>query len=202
MKSKKGEQKKQGSTTVAKYTIFAQLIGLLVLSSTCAPYKIAFIPKLIGIPYFNAMEAGAKRAAQKLGVEFIYTGPTTDSVAKQIELIDNLITRGVDAIAVAPNDPAAISPILQKVTRKGILALTSDTDAKKDARKIFINQARARDIGHTIMDVIAEILDDQGEFAIISGGPTAWNLNTWIMHLQERSAQYPDIELMTIRYAG
>ncbi|MCP4801053.1 MAG: substrate-binding domain-containing protein, partial [bacterium] len=35
-------------------------------------------------------------------IKFIYTGPTTADSAKQIEMIDNLITQGVDAIAVAP----------------------------------------------------------------------------------------------------
>ncbi|HUI70585.1 MAG TPA: substrate-binding domain-containing protein, partial [Spirochaetia bacterium] len=67
-------------------------------------WKIAFVPKLIGIPYFNAMQDGGNKAAQDLGVDFIYTGPTTADVAKQAEIVDNLITRGVNAIAVAPND--------------------------------------------------------------------------------------------------
>ena len=58
------------------------------------------------------------KAAEDLGVEFIYTGPVTADVAKQIETIDNLITQGVDAIAVAPNDPAAITPVLEKLRRK------------------------------------------------------------------------------------
>jgi len=180
------------------------LISVLVLLtvSSFATYKIAFIPKLVGIPYFNAMEDGGKRAAKDLGVEFIYTGPTTDSVAKQIEIIDNLITKGVDAIAVAPNDPAAITGIMKKAKEKGILVMTSDTDGAQGVRELFVNQARARDIGYTVMDVVAELMNYKGKFAIVSGGPTAWNLNTWIMYLQQRLAKYPDIELVTIRYAG
>ena len=80
--------------------------------------------------------------------------------------------------------------------------MTSDTDANADARDIFINQARAKDIGYGMMDTVARILGGKGKFAIVSGGPTAWNLNTWIMYLQERLSEYPDIELVTIRYAG
>ena len=179
------------------------LLMVMVVISFAKVYKIAFIPKLVGIPYFNAMDEGCKRAAKDLGnVEYIYVGPTTDSVAKQIEIIDNLITKGVDAIAVAPNDPAAITPIMKKAKEKGILVITTDTDGAQGVRELFVNQARAEAIGYTMMDVIAELMGGKGKFAIVSGGPTAWNLNTWIMYLQKRLANYPDIELVTIRYAG
>ena len=63
---------------------------LLVPALAEAKYKIAFVPKLIGIPYFNAMEEGGKKAAADLDVEFIYTGPVTADVAKQSEIVDNL----------------------------------------------------------------------------------------------------------------
>ena len=182
--------------------VFAVVISILLVSMLLAQYDIVFIPKIVGIPYFNAMEEGGKKAAKDLGVNFIYSGPTTDNVAEQIQMVDNFITRGVDAIAVAPNDPAAISPVLKKAMQNGILTMTSDTDANADARDIFINQARAKDIGYGMMDTVARILGGKGKFAIVSGGPTAWNLNTWIMYLQERLSEYPDIELVTIRYAG
>ncbi len=165
-------------------------------------WKIAFVPKLIGIPYFNAMENGGKRAAKDLGVKFIYTGPTTASVPQQIQYIDNLITQGVDAIIVAPNDPAAITPILKKAKKKGILVMTSDTDGAQGVRELFVNQATAESIGTTLMDLTAKLMNYEGEFAIVSGGPTAWNLNTWIMYQQKRLAKYPKIQLVTIRYAG
>ncbi len=164
-------------------------------------YKIAFVPKLVGIPYFNAMEEGGKKAAEDLEVEFIYTGPVTDDVAKQIETIDNLITQGVDAIAVAPNDPAAITPVLEKAKERGILVLTSDTGGAQEVRDLFVNQAIEKEIGYTTMDELAKAMDYEGEFAIVSCGPTAWNLNTWILYELERLAEYPDMELVTIRYA-
>lgn len=175
---------------------------VILVSMGLAQYDIVFIPKLVGIPYFNAMEKGGEQAAKDLGVNFIYSGSTTDSVAEQIQMVDNFITRGVDAIAVAPNDPAAISPVLKKSMTNGILTMTSDTDANQDARDLFINQARPKEIGYQMMDTVAKILEGEGKFAIVSGGPTAWNLNTWISYLQERLAEYPNIELVTIRYAG
>lgn len=185
---------------------------LLILSSVYAAgktesakeegkYKIAFVPKLVGIPYFNAMEAGILKAGDDLGVEVIYTGPVTADAAKQIEIIDNLITRGVDAIAVAPNDPAAITPVLKKAKEMGVLVLTSDTDGAPDVREVFINQALQKEIGYTIIDELAKSMGEEGEYAIVSGGPTAWNLNMWIAYELERQGNYPGMKLVTIRYA-
>ncbi|MEN3202586.1 MAG: autoinducer 2 ABC transporter substrate-binding protein [Atribacterota bacterium] len=184
------------------FVFFVVLVVLLLFVALAeAKYKIAFVPKLIGIPYFNAMEEGGKKAAQDLDVEFIYTGPVTADVAKQIEIIDNLITQGVDAIAVAPNDPAAITPVLKKAKEKGILVMTSDTDGAQEVRDLFVNQALQDEIGYTVMDELAKAMNYEGEFAIVSCGPTAWNLNIWIAYELERLAQYPKMKLVTIRYA-
>lgn len=185
-----------------KYGVLVLLVvfAVLCLSSVAfAKYKIAFVPKLIGIPYFNAMEEGGKKAAADLDVEFIYTGPVTADVAKQIEIVDNLITQGVNAIAVAPNDPAAIAPVLKKAKEKGIVVMTSDTDG--DFRDLFVNQALQDEIGYTTMDELAKAMGEEGEFAIVSCGPTAWNLNTWILYELQRLANYPKMKLVTIRYA-
>jgi rhamnose transport system substrate-binding protein len=185
------------------FFLAAVIVLALVAPSAMAQkkYKIAFVPKLVGIPYFNAMEEGGKKAAADLGVEFIYTGPVTADVAKQIEIVDNLITRGVNAIAVAPNDPAAIAPVLKKAKAKGIVVMTSDTDGAADVREVFVNQALQDEIGYTTMDELAKAMGEEGEFAIVSCGPTAWNLNTWILYEQQRLGKYPNMKLVTIRYA-
>jgi len=183
--------------------VLVVLVAIVLLFPTLveAKYKIAFVPKLIGIPYFNAMEEGGKKAAIDLDVEFIYTGPVTADVAKQSEIVDNLITQGVDAIAVAPNDPAAITPVLKKAQEKGIVVLTSDTDGAQDVREVFVNQALQDAIGYTIMEELAKAMNYEGEFAIVSCGPTAWNLNTWILYELQKLAEYPKMKLVTIRYA-
>jgi len=190
-----------------KKTYILVVMALLVVAVLLVPtiaeakYKIAFVPKLIGIPYFNAMEEGGKKAAVDLDVEFIYTGPVTADVAKQSEIVDNLITQGVDAIAVAPNDPAAITPVLKKAQEKGIVVLTSDTDGAQDVREVFVNQALQDAIGYTTLEELAKAMNYEGEFAIVSCGPTAWNLNTWILYELQKLAEYPKMKLVTIRYA-
>lgn len=188
--------------TILTVMLLVVAVAAFADAAAARTLRIAFVPKLVGIPYFNAMEKGGQLAARDLGVEFIYTGPTTDDPARQVEIIDNLITRGVDVIAVAPNDPGSIGPILEKAKSRGIIVITSDTDAPNTVRELFVNQALQNEIGYTVIDTLAEDIGYAGQIAIVSCGPTAWNLNTWILYEQERLARYPNIELVTIRYAG
>ena len=47
------------------------------------PVKVAFVPKLQGVPYFEAMNAGGKKAAAALGnVQWLYQGPTQADAAR------------------------------------------------------------------------------------------------------------------------
>lgn len=78
-------------------------------------YTVAIIPKVINIPYFNAVEEGAMEAGKDLGVKVIYKGPTIADSEHQIKIIDELIqNEEVDVIAVSANDPEKLVPVLKK----------------------------------------------------------------------------------------
>ncbi|MEO6753270.1 MAG: substrate-binding domain-containing protein, partial [Chthoniobacteraceae bacterium] len=70
---------------------------------------IALMPKSKGNAYFVSCKEGAAAAAKELGAELIFDGPTTPDPAKQNEIIENWITLGVDAIAVACENKDGIS---------------------------------------------------------------------------------------------
>jgi rhamnose transport system permease protein len=161
---------------------------------------IAMMPKAKGDPYFVSCRAGAEEAAREQDVELIWDGPTSLDAAKQNELVENWITRGVDAIAVAVENRAAISTVLRKARDRGIRVLTWDADAEPDARDFFVNQATAEGIGNALTDEAARLLGGHGEFAVITGALTAANQNEWIAFIRKRVAeQYPQLTLATIR---
>ncbi|WP_406677172.1 autoinducer 2 ABC transporter substrate-binding protein [Moorella sp. ACPs] len=162
-------------------------------------YKIVVMPKLVGIPYFNASEQGAKKAGQDLGVEVIYTGPTKADAAEQVKMIEDLITQGVDAIAVAPNDPAALAPVLKKAKDKGILVADWDTPADKSLVDLSVHQIDDKQYGEHIWDILVKSMGtDSAEYAIITGGLSAANLNSWINYgLEYAKTKYPNLKLVT-----
>src|SRR5690606_25058748 len=96
--------------------------------------QIAVMPKLVGIDYFNGIEEGARAAAEDVGAELIWDGPVEADVSKQAQMLDTWIARGVDAIAVAPNDPNALAPTLEKARKRGIAVITYDADSTESSR--------------------------------------------------------------------
>ncbi|HYW74669.1 MAG TPA: substrate-binding domain-containing protein [Pyrinomonadaceae bacterium] len=161
---------------------------------------IAMMPKAKGDPYFVSCKQGADEAAKELGVELLWDGPTDLDPAKQNEVVEAWITRGVDVIAVSVENKVGISTVLRKAREKGIKVITWDADAEKDARDFFIDQATPQGIGYTLTDEAARILNNKGEFAIITASLSAANQNEWIKYIKERMAQkYPDLKLDAIQ---
>lgn len=161
---------------------------------------IAMMPKAKGDPYFISCKKGADEAAKELGVELLWDGPTDLDPAKQNEVVEAWITRGVDTIAVSVENKEAISTVLKKAKDKGIKVVTWDADSNKDARDFFINQATPQGIGETLMDEAARVLGNKGEFAIVTASLSAANQNEWIKYIKQRLAEkYPDIKLIAIQ---
>ncbi len=161
---------------------------------------IALMPKSKGNAYFISCKQGADEAAKELGVELLFDGPTDPDPAKQNEIVDNWITLGVDAIAVACENKEGISTALRKAKQKGIKVLTYDSDAATDARDFFVNQATPEGIGYTLMDEAGRLTGGEGEFAIITASLTAANMNEWRKYIEARLAEkYPKMKLVVTR---
>jgi rhamnose transport system substrate-binding protein len=165
--------------------------------------KVAFVPKIQGVPYFEAMNTGGQQAAKDLGLQWIYNGPTTADPGAQTEIVKSLIQQQVDVLVVAPNDPDSMAPILADAKNKGIKVMTSDTDAPNSVRELFVNQATAEGIGQSLTDALLAKAGEDAEYAIVSCGQTAANLNSWIAVQKKYTAEkYPKAKIVDIVYAG
>ena len=166
--------------------------------------KVAFVPKLQGIPYFEAMNAGGKEAASKLGnVQWLYQGPTTADAAAQADVVNSYIQQKVSALFIAPNDPDSMAPLIKQGIDAGIKVGTSDTDAPNSERELMVLMASAEGIGQADTDALMKAMGGKGKFAIVSCGETAAQLNQWIAEIKRYSKQkYPDAELVDTVYAG
>lgn len=164
------------------------------------PLMIAFMPKSKGNAYFVSCKQGADAAADDLGIQLIFDGPTTPDPARQNEIIENWITLGVDAIAVACENPDGVSTALRKAQEMGIPVITYDADAQPDARSFFVNQATVEGIGNTLVDEAARLLDGKGEYAIITASLTAGNMIAWQQAIEKRNAEkYPHLKRVALR---
>lgn len=165
---------------------------------------IAYVPKLIGDPYFEIVNEGGKEAAKDLGnIEWLFQGPNTADAAGQADSVRSFIQQGVDVIAISPVDPNSMAPLIKEARAAGIKVLTADTDAPGSERQVFVNQATAEGVGKQVIDSLANAMGKTGEFAILSCGETDKNLNSWIDAEKKYVAStYPDMKLVDVRYSG
>ncbi|MGY2080044.1 autoinducer 2 ABC transporter substrate-binding protein [Modestobacter sp. SYSU DS0657] len=164
---------------------------------------VAFVPKLQGIPYFEAMNTGGQQACEELGCEWLYQGPVEADAAAQADIVRSFIQQGVDVLFVAPNDPDSMAPLLQQAADAGIAVGTTDTDAPNSVRQVFVQQASDEGIGQTLTDQLMQAMGGAGRYAIVSCGETAENLNSWIeVQRAYTASEYPDAEITDVVYAG
>ncbi len=173
-------------------------------SAPAGPIKVAFVPKLQGVPYFEAMNAGGQKAAAALGnVQWLYQGPTQADAGAQADIVRSFIQQKVNTLIVAPNDPDSMAPLLAEAKAQGIHVATADTDAPNSVREAFVNQATADGIGQALTDSLLKAMGGQGKYAIVSCGQTAENLNSWIKVQKSYTAsKYPQAQIVDTVYAG
>jgi simple sugar transport system substrate-binding protein len=180
----------------------------LVLAVSCAPkaaekpeepYEIAVVVKITGIPWFNRLEEGVKEAAEELDVNAYQVGPAEADPAQQVKVVEDLVAKGVDAIAVVPNDAKSLEPVFAKAKEKGIIVLTHESPDQvgNDYDLELIDNVK---FGQHHWDKLVEFMGDSGQYAIYVGSLTVPLHNLWADEgLKHAEKQYPNLELVTER---
>jgi len=163
------------------------------------PYEIAVVVKITGIPWFNVVETGVNRAASELGVNAYQTGPAQADPAQQVKIVEDLVAKGVDAIAVVPNDAKALEPVFQRAKEKGIIIITHESPDQVGTDYDFelIDNVK---FGQQAWEQLVSHMGDSGEYAVFVGGLTVPLHNFWadtgIAYAKEN---YPNLTLVIDR---
>lgn len=166
--------------------------------------KIAFVPKQINNPYEVIADNGGMDAIKEFKGDGKVVGPSDAGASSQVSYINTLTTQHQDAIVIAANDANALVPYLKRAMAQGIKVVTFDSDTAPDGRQIFVNQANAESIGRGQIQLVAKLMNNEGEFAILSATPNATNQNTWIKWMQEelKKPEYSKMKLVKIAYGN
>lgn len=167
------------------------------------PLRIALVVKSLGNAFFEAARDGAEEAANELGnVELIYQGPSEPTAEGQIQIIDSLIAQQVDGIAVSANDQDALVPATTRAMEAGIPVISWDSGIAADGRLVHLAPSNSELIGRSQVRMIAELIDYEGQIAILSASSQATNQNEWIewMRTELEEPDYDDMELVSVVY--
>jgi rhamnose transport system substrate-binding protein len=164
------------------------------------PFTVGFMPKLVGIPYFNACKRGAEEAARGLNIKLDYDGPTAADSSQQNDLLNQWVASGAyDCIAVACNNPDLVADSLRKAQASNILVVTYDADSRPDARQFFVNMATYDAVAEAMVDAMAEELEPKGtgQVGILTSSIQAPNQSEWAKRIKAYTAKkYPKMELL------
>jgi rhamnose transport system substrate-binding protein len=163
--------------------------------------KIAYLPKQLNNPYSDVEVSGGKAAVEELKGEYKLVGPNDASASSQVSYINTLIQQQQDVIVIAANDPNAVCPSLNQARQAGINIVAFDSDAAKECRDVFINQATTQGIGESLVKMAGELAGGAGEIAILSATPNATNQNAWIDVMKTELAKPENAKLKLVKIA-
>lgn len=131
------------------------------------PQEIALLLFSRGFEFMVALDQGATRKAEELGVEITVLDGQSDSQV-QLRQIEDLIVRGIDAIVISPANSEEIVPGIRKANEAGIPVVSVDaiigTGADVAGHVGFDNAEGGRVAAQYIIDQLGDgkVLETQG----------------------------------------
>ena len=166
-------------------------------------YDIALISKGFQHQFWQAVKAGADKAAADLGVTVTFEGPESESqVDRQMDMLAAALSRNPDAIGFAALDSQAAIPLLQQAKDANIPVIAFDSGVESD---IPLATATTDNVAAAALaaDKMAELIGDEGKVAVVAHDQTSRTgidrVDGFVNRIKEA---HPNIEVVSIQYGG
>lgn len=147
--------------------------------------------------FWTIARRGVEKADSELNnVEVDFRIPSDGTAAEQKRLLDDLLARGADGVAISPVDPANQVQMLNDMARR-VLVFTQDSDAPESERAAYVgtdNVAAGRQAG----GLIREALPAGGRIMVFVGKLDARNAQERLQGIRE-ALQGSNIEIIDTR---
>lgn len=167
--------------------------------ATGKTYSIATVVKVDGIAWFDRMRDGVKQFGADTGHDTWMVGPSQADAAAQVQLVENLIAQGVDAITIVPFSVEAVEPVLKKARDRGIIVIAHEASNITNADYVleaFDNKA----YGAKLMEVLGGYMGGEGKYVATVGSLTSKSQNEWIDGaIEYQKKHFPKMEMVTNR---
>ncbi|MCX6623934.1 MAG: substrate-binding domain-containing protein [Acidobacteria bacterium] len=149
------------------------LLSILLMGGCSRDRKrvIGVVPKSTSHVFWVTVENGARAAGKELGVTIEWNGAQTESdITRQIQIVDSMITRRVDGIAVAASERKALVQVLDRAAAAGIPVTVFDSGLDSENYLTFIS-TNNYEAGRMGGRKLAELLGGKGKVAILLHAP-------------------------------
>jgi ribose transport system substrate-binding protein len=176
-----------------KPSLIAALVaaGLIATASGVVAkdkYTFALVPKAMNNPFFDLAHEGCMAAEKDMkNIECLYIGPGEHTESEQIQIVQDLIARKVDGIAVSPSNAPAMATALKAAKAAGIPVITWDSDLlpqDKDYRAAFVG-THNYDIGVNLAKLAQKLAPNGGTICLQTGGASAANHNERLQGIRD-----------------
>jgi ribose transport system substrate-binding protein len=189
-------------------TLLGAFSALAMLAASNGPafaqqhtYDIALISKGFQHQFWQAVKAGADKAAAEFGVNVTFEGPESETqVDRQMDMLAAALSRKPDAIGFAALDSQAAIPLLQQAKDAGIPIIAFDSGVDSD---IPLTTATTDNVAASALaaDKMAELIGGEGKVAVVAHSQTSRTgidrVDGFVNRIKEA---YPKIELVTVQY--
>jgi simple sugar transport system substrate-binding protein len=159
--------------------------------------NMATVVKLTGVGWFDRMEEGVVDFdADNEGVTAFQQGPSQADAALQVQVLEDLVAQGVDALCVVPFQPETIEPVLKRARDQGIVVVSHEASNQQNVDydiEAFDNAA----YGVHLMDHLAKLMGEEGEYVVFVGSLTSTTHNEWVdAAIAHQLETYPNMTLV------
>jgi ribose transport system substrate-binding protein len=135
--------------------------------------KLAFVTNNAS-DFWTIARAGCTQASKDLGnISVEFKIPADGTAATQTGILDDLLSKGIDGIAISPVDPTNEAPKLNEVAKQALL-FTTDSDAPNTSRVCYVGTDNVA-AGRQAADLIKQALPDGGKIMVFVGTLDAQN---------------------------
>jgi ribose transport system substrate-binding protein len=170
---------------------------------------VALVVKTLNNPFFIEMQRGAEDAAAKAGVNLLVQAADREvDVERQMQIIENLIERKVNALCITPSGSREIVPVIVKANQANIPVLIVDTRADEKALEaaggkiaMFIGSDNY-DGGKIAGTFIVGKLGGKGNVAVLEGIPGHETGDARLRGFRDALAGSPDVKIIASQPAN
>lgn len=153
-------------------------------------YHIGMVFKVLNNAFTPPLQEGCAKAAEDFGVTCEFVGPNDYDEAAEAQMLQDMITKGVDAIAVSAGNPKAIARLLKQASERNIPVVTFDSDLlpeDADMRLSFVGTDNYL-FGAELAKQVLKTKTAGGTVCVQSGAPASINLNDRIQGIRDTFA--------------
>lgn len=162
-------------------------------------FRLAFVTNNASDFWTIARKGTEKAATDVPGIEVEFRITSDGTAAEQQRVVEDLLAKGIDGIAISPIDPQNQTAMLNRAASQA-LVVTQDSDAPNSNRSVYIgtdNVAAGRQAG----EMIKEVLPQGGKIMVFVGTLDAANAQQRYQGIKE-VLQGSNIQIIDVRTDG